>query len=154
MGEGARPNLQSGTSDQWTPPEWPDDPVEVLARVFALRQVADLGRFPHKAEWDTLEAEAKARISGRSTVGTDQTGPVDPPVLDLRGAAPLLADPMAAFVQVSAARIVAEEAGMGHASDWDRTEAAARDQLSRPAAPTGDPAEGPAGDPPVEPSTP
>lgn len=154
MGEGAEPNTQSGSSDQWTPPDWPDDPVEVLARVFALRQVADLGQFPHKAEWDALEAAATERISGRPANGADQTAPLHPPAVDLRGDAPLLADPMAAFVQVSAARIAADEAGMGHAADWDRTAAAARDQLVRPTDQTVDPNGDSSPDPSADPSAP
>lgn len=115
MGEGPEPD------QSWTPPDWPDDPVEVLARIYAMRQVADLGGFPHAPDWDRLEAEATARMSGRSVE----------PEIDLRPA-PALADPMMAFVQVSAARVAADEAGIGHAPEWDRTEQTAREQLSHP----------------------
>lgn len=119
MGEGPEPD------QSWTPSDWPDDPVEVLARIYAMRQVADLGGFPHAPDWDRLEAEATARMSGRS---------VDPGI-DLRPA-PALADPMMAFVQVSAARVAADEAGIAHAPEWDRTEQAARTQLAHPSGST------------------
>lgn len=108
---------------RWTPAGWPTDPVEVLAHVYALRQVADLGGFPHVDEWERIEADAARRISRQ--VDRNATP------IDLRSA-PAAADPMAAFVSLSAARIAADEAGMAHAPEWDRTEETVREELSQP----------------------
>lgn len=110
-----------------------DDPLAQLARVHALRQMADLGGIPHDPAWDRLEAAALAAL-GR---------PVPPAGTDATITEPQIDDPFLTLAQLRASRQVAEEAGWGHNPDWDRAEDAARRRLG---------AVGPPPDPPARPS--
>lgn len=106
-----------------------DDPAATLARVHALRQVADLGGFPHDPDWDRLEAEAWERLGGRPAAGDPIATPAAPatsapaPPVDVD-------DPFLAIAQVRAARQVADELGVAPNPEWEATEEAARRQLS------------------------
>lgn len=106
--------------------DWPSDPVDVLARVFALRRMADLGGFPHMPDWDRMEEWAKAELTPVELRGSTREPESDSGV-------PLVevADPFLAFAELSAARLVADEEGLAQPEAWNETERAVREQLSR-----------------------
>lgn len=106
--------------------DWPSDPVDVIARVFALRQMADLAGFPHRPEWDRMEQWATAQLTP-DTVARADAAPTTADAVERVD----LADPFLAFAELSAARLVADEEGLTHAKAWDDTEQAVRDQLAR-----------------------
>lgn len=122
-GTAGRPWSDAGTAD------WPEDPVDVLARIFALRQMADLGGFPHLPEWDRKEAWAKDQL-GPAHAEPATGAPI--PSARPAGTDPhVVADPFLAFAELSAARLVADEQGLVHAKAWDDTEEEVREQLRR-----------------------
>lgn len=105
-----------------------EDPAATLARVHALRQVADLGGFPHDPEWDRLEAEAWERLGGRPPDAG--TSAVPPPAAT--AAARDFDDPFLAIAQVRAAKQVADELGVAPNPEWEATEEEARRRLGGP----------------------